>query len=257
MILKSHLEKQESHMKKNNKKVVLLIVEGDSEESFLIDSLRESFEQHRIRFSVYGGDILYDLSKGKKAIKSIVGDTVKEFMLKNKFKVDDLFAVLHIIDTDGCFISKEDIVVDENQETLTLYHLESISVKSDTQKGKIAERNEQKSKNIQTMRTTNTVHSNNINYRMYYFSRNLEHILFDEMNPEKASKVLAVEQFLERSRIPMEELLKQFMDSSKETDHEANYLESWTHISEGTASLQRLTNLPLLFEFIRLNTKYE
>ena len=84
MILKSHLEKQAIQIMKNDKKVILLIVEGDSEESFLIDALRNTFEQHRIHFSVYGGDVLYDLSKGKKPIKSIIGDTVKEFVVNEK-----------------------------------------------------------------------------------------------------------------------------------------------------------------------------
>ncbi|MBE1556712.1 hypothetical protein H4683_003838 [Filibacter limicola] len=74
-------------------------------------------------------------------------------MLKNKFKADDLLAVLHVIDTDGCFITADDIVIDDTQTGLTLYCENSISVLNEKQRKFIEIRNEQRSNNIDIMKT--------------------------------------------------------------------------------------------------------
>ena len=39
------------------------------------------------------------------------------------------------------------------------------------------------------MKALDTILSGEIDYRMYYFSRNLEHVLFNEPNPEKDSEI--------------------------------------------------------------------
>lgn len=244
-------------MRKFEKKVVLLIVEGNSEESLLFDRLRDLFEQHSIRFRVYGGDILYDLRRRRKSVKGVIGDTVKEFIAKNKFKTDDIFAVLHIIDTDGCLIGENDVKVDENQGKLTLYNQENISVASEIQRERIIERNKQRSQNINILKTINTILPSHINYRMYYFSRNLEHVLFDEPNPEQATKVSYIDQFVEGLEVPIEEYLSKYMNTTSGNNLNDAYTESWTRIEQNTESLQRFTNVPLLFDFIRLNINSE
>jgi len=152
MILKSHLEKQESQMTSLEKKVILLIVEGNSEESLLFDRLRHLFKPYGIRFRIFGGDILYELER-KKSIKGVIGDTVKEFLAKNKLKTIDIFAVLHIIDTDGCLIGDNNVTIDKDQDKMTKYHSENISVTSEIQKDRIIERNKQRSQNISMMNT--------------------------------------------------------------------------------------------------------
>ena len=101
-------------MAMNRKKVVLLIVERSCEEVLLNNRLRGLFEQHHIRFHIQHGDILYDLSKKRMG-------SVKEFMLKSKFRSEDVFCVCHIIDMDGCFIPEDAIVIDETQKDLTIY----------------------------------------------------------------------------------------------------------------------------------------
>ena len=49
-------------------------------------------------------------------------------------------------------------------------------------------------KNINAMKALDTILSDEITYRMYYFSRNLEHVLFNDANPEKGAKYPEVEQ---------------------------------------------------------------
>lgn len=133
-------------MKNIEKQVVLLIVEGDSEEVLLFERLRELFESYNIRFKVYNGDILYESNKMRKSIKSVIGDVVKDFLNKNKFKTKDLLAVLHIVDTDGCLIADEQVVVDEEQGENTIYYPGCISVKNSSQQAFIRRRNKERKK---------------------------------------------------------------------------------------------------------------
>ncbi len=194
-------------MAMTRKKVVLLIVEGSCEEVLLNNRLREQFNQYHIRFHIQHGDILYDLSKPEEPIKSVIGNAVKEFMIKSKFRPEDFCCVLHIIDMDGCFIPEDAIVIDETQKELTMYHQDKISVPHDKQKQQIAARNVERGKNIHVMNAVDTILSSEINYRMYYFSRNLEHVLFNDANPEKGAKYPEVEQFAEQLQMPVEEFL--------------------------------------------------
>lgn len=105
---KCHLEKQGYKVAKS-KKVVLLIVEGFSEEVLLYGSLRQEFQQYDIQFEIQRGDVLFSFNKNRKSIKGIIGDIVKEFLNKRKFKWSDILGVLHIIDTDGCLIPSENV----------------------------------------------------------------------------------------------------------------------------------------------------
>jgi hypothetical protein len=234
------------------KKVVLLLVEGSCEEVLLYNRLRSLFEQHNIRFHIQHGDILYDLERPEEPIKSVIGNAVNKFMIKSKFLMEDVFCVLHIIDMDGCFIRDDAIVIDDTQKELTVYHEDRISVPHEKQKQQIAARNAERSNNINIMKTLNTILSGEINYRMYYFSRNLEHVLFKEPNPEKDMKYPNVERFIEQLEMPIEDFLQDSMPLLTGVD---SYTESWDRVSERTASLQRYSNVPLLFEFVKLQSK--
>lgn len=236
------------------KKVVLLIVEGDCEETLLIERLRELFKKHDIRFEPQRGDILFSFDKNIKPIKSIIGNTVKEILIKRKYKTEDILAVLHIIDTDGCFISNENVVIDDMQEILTFYKQDCISVPNEKQRNSIITRNETRSKNISAMSSVKSILPKKITYRMYYFSRNLEHVIFNEPNPNENTKLENVESFINQLSNKIEEYLTQFMPEFSQENYESKYSESWNMISNDLASLQRSTNVPLLFDFIHLNT---
>ena len=87
---------------------------------------------------------------------------------------------------------------------------------------------------------------------MFYFSRNLEHVLFNEANPEKEEKYPNVEQFIEKLKMPIEEFLQELMPT---VTGENPYLESWELISQHTASLEQYSNVPLLFEYVQLQSE--
>jgi hypothetical protein len=241
-------------MAKNRKKVVLLIVEGESDETLLIDRLRDLFRDHEIRFEPQRGDILYDVKKQGKPIKKVIGETVREILIKRKFKQSDILAVIHIIDTDGCLIPDDNVVLDNQQESLTYYQNNSISVQSETQMNNILTRNDIRGRNIRTMNSVSTIVSNKYAYQMFYFSRNLEHVVFNEPNPCSDTKVDNIEDFLDELSSPLEDYLAQFMPGIDASSYNEQYIASWTFISEGVKSLQRATNVPLMFNFIDLKT---
>lgn len=237
----------------SKKKVVLLLVEGSCEEVLLYNRLRSLFEHHNIRFRIQHGDILYDLDRPQEPIKSVIGNAVNEFMIKNKFRPVDVFCVLHIIDMDGCFIPEDAIVIVDSQKELTRYHDDRITVPHKKQKQQIATRNADRSKNINIMKALDKILSGEIDYRMYYFSRNLEHVLFKEPNPEKEGKFPDVERFIEQLDVPIEDFLQESMPLLSGADP---YMESWDRISERTASLQQYSNVPLLFDFVKLRSGF-
>lgn len=232
------------------KKVVLLIVEGESEEILLYDYLRDHFSKYNILIEQQRGDIFFDIKKRGAFIKNVVGDRVREFMSRRKFRMEDMLAVLHIADTDGCLISGDRVILNELQEIPTLYESESISVQTENQRNFIRERNAERARNIKTMNTVQMIMGGKLPYQMYYFSRHLEHVLFDNPNPSAQGKPKNVEDFLSNLTMDLEKFLLQFMPVlNGETDSEM-YQDSWKQIELGINSLQRATNVPLLFKYI-------
>lgn len=230
------------------KKVVLLLVEGDTDETLLIDRLRLLFQDKEIRFEPFRGDIFYQINQQEKPIKKLIGDKVKEVLIKRRFNASDILVVLHILDTDGCFVSPSNIIIDGEQGCLTKYIEGSIHVNSETQKENLEQRNIVRSRNIQIMNSATNIST--FSYQLYYFSRNLEHVLFNEMNPQKRFKMENVEDFLDELTIPIEEFLEQFMPIQRSENCEDTYKASWEFISNDVNSLTRATNVPLIFDYL-------
>ncbi|WP_042476271.1 hypothetical protein [Bacillus ndiopicus] len=235
-------------MTKAQKKVVILLVEGDTDELLLIERLRQLFKDKEIRFEPQHGDIFYQRENKEQAIKEVIGDRVKEILMKRKFKPSNILAVLHILDTDGCFIAPEHIKVNAKQTVLTQYNVDCITVNSEEQKGRIEERNTIRSRNVYAMVSTN--HIAQYDYQAYYFSRHLEHVVFNEMNPCKEDKVEKIENFLEKLEMPIEHFLAQYMPVEQNDNYSTMHTESWEFIMENINSLKQHTNASLMFRFL-------
>jgi len=234
---------------------MLLIVEGDCDETLLIGRLKELFREHEIRFEPQNTDILFDFIEKNRPIKEKIGDKIKEILIKRKFKPHNIMAVIHIIDTDGCLIPNDRIIIDENQDVKTLYQSDHISVPDEKQKSFIRTRNEIRSRNIRTMNSTKIILKKyKMPYQIFYFSRHLEHVIFNEPNPTKETKVDNIESFIEDLTEPIENYLKQYMPQLNAESYDEQYEESWTNIAQGVESLNRSTNTPLIFDFIKSYT---
>lgn len=235
-----------------SKKVVIVIVEGDSDEALLIERLRELYSDCEVKFESQRGDILYD-SKTRKSIKETVGEVVKGIISKRKYVEKDILAVVHIMDTDGCLVPDTSIEIHADQDKKTFYTLETINVNSEDQKANIIERNKKRTINVKTMNSIDSVVSKKYKYQLFYFSRHLEHVIFDEPNPEQDFKYENIESFVNELTITVEEFLSDYMPSLTSETYIEQYKESWDYVSLGTNSLKRGTNVSLLFDFINSN----
>ncbi|MGC8229897.1 hypothetical protein ACP2W0_12875 [Pseudobacillus badius] len=244
-------------MSQSSKKVVLLLVEGDSEETLLFKRLQRLFLQHDIRFRVEYGDMLYKDSNQRKSSKSIIGERVKDFLKTYKLKERDLLCVLHLVDIDGIFLSNNRIIVNPEISQQTVYERERILVKSEKQRERIQARNKKRSLRMRELCRTSTILPTKIHYQMYFFSGHLEHVLFDELNPQQDEKIRMIEDFMDELDRPIEQYLLLFMDllDLEEKEYREVYDLTWCKIIENESEIARFTNVPLLFTFIDLELK--
>jgi 5-methylcytosine-specific restriction endonuclease McrA len=231
------------------KKVILILVEGDSDEALLIDRLRVLYSACDIRFEVQKGDIFYGENRNK-PIKEIIGKVIKKIIKKRKFLPKDILTIVHIMDTDGCFIPDTAINIVPNQIVKTQYNLNSITVDDQNQRERIIKRNRIRSINVKTMNNIFSVVGKRYKYQLYYFSRTLEHVIFDDLNPVNETKYENIEEFINYLNIDLEVFLKNYFPNISNGNYEFEYKKTWEYIVFNMNSLQRKTNLPLMFEYI-------
>lgn len=231
-------------------KVVVVIVEGASDKSLITDRLEEYFEDYEINFKIVGRDI-FNRSKTT-TIKENINKQIRNLMSVAKFKVEDILCVVHITDMDGCYISDTAIIIDGTQQEKTFYTDDAINVNSEVQKSNIMGRNRSKRQNTDVMRPLKeiTLGHHKVNYQLYYFSRHLEHVVFNEANPSKKSKVSEVDDFVYGLTEDLEVWLSQFMINMAVDDYAGKHDETWTYVVSDNNSLKRSTNVPLLFNYI-------
>lgn len=232
-----------------SKKVIIVIVEGNSDEALLIERLKSLYKDNEIRFEIQFGDIFYD-SKIKDSPKKVIGTVVKKIIDRRKYLPKDILAIAHITDTDGCFIDQNHVIVSQSIGKKTHYTLIDILVDDNKQQNRIITRNQEKSRNIKTMHSIDKIVSKRYPYQLFYFSRNLEHVVFDEPNPNETGKEEEVELFLSSLEQPIEEFLTPFLPTLTSNIYANQYKESWQFIETGLNSLNRYSNVSLLFRFI-------
>ena len=89
------------------RKVIIIVVEGQSDEFMLKKFLEKRYSTRRINFKVCSGDLL--IKSPNTNIRNTVGNLIKEVIKYEKFKPKDILAVIHLTDTDGCMID-EDVI---------------------------------------------------------------------------------------------------------------------------------------------------
>ncbi|MFJ7936688.1 hypothetical protein [Sporosarcina sp. NPDC096371] len=237
-----------------SKKVVLILVEGETEETLIAEFLEERFGDLEIMVDVKHGDVLSDWNSkfSVNQTKFIVSEWVREYLQEMKFLASDLLAVFQLTDTDGCFIPSDQVVVDEQYGKDNYYCDDSICVGSSSKKTLIEERNDKKSQRIDILNTYHQLHlkKSKIIYKIFYFSTNLEHVLWDERNEDKANKLHKLDTFIDTPGQTIEALLAQYFTVSDGESTVDVYTNSWNHIKEGVNSLARQTNIPLLVNFL-------
>ena len=86
------------------KKVILVIVEGPTDEDALSSVLKQIFSSAEVHFHVIYGDITTEDAITANNAKSYVAKRIAAEMKKYAYKESDILQIVHLIDTDGAFI---------------------------------------------------------------------------------------------------------------------------------------------------------
>ena len=220
------------------KKVVAVIVEGPSDEAALGPSIQDYFSTDEVRFIVVHGDITTNGTLTHETIISRIYDLINTIKSRYRYRNSDFLRIIHLCDTDGAFAS--DSIVEADVGSIRYYtdHVEVRDAKA------LQDRNERKAAVLFRLRSTQKI--NGIPYRIYYNSCNLEHVLWNRLRHiNSREKIRLADEFAERYEGKLEDFIRFITDP--ELAVPGTYRDTWEFIEEDTNSLNRHTNIHLIF----------
>lgn len=222
------------------KKVVLVIVEGVSEDTALGIALSQVYDKDSVYIHIMHGDITTRKGVNPQNIISKIGNDVRTYAKSQHYTAKHFKQIIHIVDTDGTYIKNDKVIKDEECQS-PLYESDGIHTKDVD--GIIA-RNVQKRDNLFRLRNCGNIM--NIPYRVYYMSCNLDHVLYDKCNSTDEEKENDAYTFARKYKKDPEGFVKFICDSPFSVN--GDYKESWSHIEEGMNSIERYTNFSICIE---------
>ena len=111
------------------KKIVFIIVEGPSDDEALGVIFSRLYDKQSVHVEITHGDIISDDKSNPKNIVIKVCELVKQYCKNNHFTKKDFLEVIHIMDTDGAYISDDYIIENESVTDRPLYLLTGIETK--------------------------------------------------------------------------------------------------------------------------------
>ena len=232
------------------KKVILFLVEGPTDEDALAVIFTKLVNDHDIEFDVLHTDITADENMTVKYIEERIDKEIQKYQLKNPFIVaDDILKVIQIIDTDGAFIPPS--LVRQSENGKTEYFDTHIEAKN---KDRLIRRNLSKRKIVYSLYNRKTVAG--FPYEIYYFSRNMEHVLHDRAedltDDEKENLAFDIaDQYTDQP----EKFLEYLYDDGFHVC--GTYKDTWEFIMDGNHSLNRYCNVAVFFEQLGIGLEKE
>lgn len=234
-----HLEKQGGVFAVSEKKVIAVIVEGPSDEAALGSILKEYFSSAEIQFVVVHGDITTKDYTSTDNILSKINNLIESVKQKYGYKREDFLKIIHIVDMDGAFCN--DVIVEKDVEGVQ-YYLDHIETKYPDY---LIRKHTQKAEILSKLYSSGKI--NGVSYRIYFNSCNLEHVLFNELkdftDDEKLEKS---DDFAEQYEGKSDEFIQFISDESVAV--EGSYKETWEYIEKDLNSLNRHSNMNLIFQ---------
>lgn len=221
------------------KKVIAFIVEGPSDEAALGTIMKEYFSSSEVQFVVIHGDITLKDYVSNNSILKKVNEQIEGLKSRYRYRQDDFIKIIHIVDTDGVYISEADVM--EADVEGVRYYADHIEAKN---AGIIIERNKRKKDILFKLRKTGKV--NGIPYRVYFNACNLEHVLYGELKDySDEEKQILSDDFAEKYDGKPDEFIK-FISDPIIAVH-GTYQKTWDYIEMGKNSLGRYTDMHLIF----------
>lgn len=223
------------------RKTILFIVEGHSDKKALEYIIRKIYSDYNgIEFRVTDGDISSDETVTKENVEDKIYRIVLDFMDDKKLKRSHIFQVVHLLDTDGTYISEDAIILGENKK---IEYTETNIICKDIEKVKA--RNIKKRNIMNHLLNQNEIKG--FPYKMYYMSCNLDHALYNLQNLDDELKGEMADKFYERF-IGKEKLFVDYLKTDVVNGVPESFPASWRYIKEDLHSLERHTNLHVFFK---------
>lgn len=228
------------------KKVLLFVVEGPTEETALASIMEGVFSSNRIFFDVVHGDITVQKGAAKNP-RECVRDLVLAQMGRSKgYGWNDLERIIQICDTDGAFVPADRVML---SPAPGIEYADTAILTSNPDG--IRARN---SKKAEVMNQLSHVHvltyrSKSVPYGLYYFSRNMEHALHGRGEAlTDREKIRLANQF--RRRFEADPVgFKEFI-SSGDVLVPGDYRQTWDYLGDGVRSLGRGSNVALAVDSV-------
>jgi len=174
--------------------------------------------------------------------------------------------VIHLVDIDGAYLNDNHILTAEEDEArrLPFYDTETSCIIAKN-RNVIIDRNLRKRRNLDTLVNTKRLRitmaegeneSKDKPYRVFYFSSNLDHVLFDKANNESFNKVRDAKAFANQFYNDPVDMARELLN------HEAaskalNYKDSWDLVMKEHDEIMRKTNIDVLVRDLLTRAKIE
>lgn len=223
-----------------SKRVVLVLVEGVTDKISLETVLPHFFSPDLVDFKITRGDITTRSGVSETNVIRIIERNLKQYLQESHLRRRDIRRIVHLADIDGAFIP--DNCVQYADDTRLRYESQNIFTDCvDT----IRARNANKANLLRILSHTQQIMG--LNYALYFFSQNLEHVLHNRAEElSKRGKHKLAEIFAERWADRPQEFLSEI--SSPTVAVPGTYQESWQYLEEGCHSLSRCTNFHLCLQ---------
>lgn len=228
-------------------KIILFLVEGETDKTSL--ALTLSRQLREVKFFVIKTDITSDCGTTTGNIIDLIKQRVEFFLSENpQFDFSDIGSIIQITDTDGIFISNDKVILDVSCEKI-FYSNETILTNNVNE---TKDRNHRKSEILNKLFKTEYIEFKHkdkiikIDYKIYYMSCNLEHVLHnlpnvsDEKEKEKLSKQFRKETAENKNKL-------RDIVFAPTIDSPGGYNESWDYIQRSENSLKRKSNFSKFF----------
>ena len=223
----------------SEKKVIVVIVEGPSDENAIGGIFKEYFSSEEVQFAVVHGDITTSEFTTVDNVIIKIDDLIEGIRTKYGYHWDDFIRVIHIADTDGVFT--KDCVKKADVEGIRYFedHMEGTCVEA------IERRNKHKSEILFKLYSTGRVHD--IGYRIYFNSCNLEHVLYGVLKDfSDEEKEAMSDDFAEKYEGKVNDFIEFISDETLAVP--GTYKATWGFIEKDKHSLERHSNLHLIFK---------
>lgn len=221
------------------KKIVLVIVEGPSDNAALGVMLNQVYDKDSVYVYIMHGDITTRTGVTSQNIISKIGNEVRGYAKSHHYTAKDFKQIIHIVDTDGAYIP-EDRILEEQDCNEILYESDGIHTLN---RQAIIRRNQQKQENLYRLTSTGQIWK--IPYKVYYMSCNLDHVLYNLQNATDKEKEDYALEFSEKYIDNIDDFIAFLCDS--DFSRCESYEDSWKFIKDGKHSLERYSNLGLCF----------